>query len=130
MPPIPYEPLATGDDDKSLQHAQARAHTARVKRILFTVLSLCAVMVAGFQGLRAIVRSSAGFLHTAPCAQRNLSSLPSHHTLPSGDKIPSVALGTAASSVMLCALCLWLRCAYQVFGRQALVRSGRLSLLR
>jgi hypothetical protein len=42
------------------------------------------------------------------CASRNLATatkqLPTHYTLPSGDKIPSVALGTAASSVCIRAL--------------------------
>ncbi|KZT11775.1 Aldo/keto reductase [Laetiporus sulphureus 93-53] len=51
-------------------------------------------MAVVFAGLRVFTRRSSTKLR-APCHgfQRNLSSLPSHYTLPSGDKIPAVALG-------------------------------------
>ncbi|KAI0671193.1 NADP-dependent oxidoreductase domain-containing protein [Trametes maxima] len=51
-------------------------------------------MYASFVGVRAVART-AKVRMGRPChgAERNLSSLPSHFTLPSGDKIPSVALG-------------------------------------
>ncbi|OSC98051.1 hypothetical protein PYCCODRAFT_1376010 [Trametes coccinea BRFM310] len=53
-------------------------------------------MYLSFVGVRTVVRSAKLRLPVgAPCrgVQRNLSSLPSHYTLPSGDKIPAVALG-------------------------------------
>ncbi|KAI0629805.1 NADP-dependent oxidoreductase domain-containing protein [Trametes polyzona] len=51
-------------------------------------------MYVSYLGVRAIARSSKVHMGK-PChgARRNLSSLPSHYTLPSGHKIPSVALG-------------------------------------
>ncbi|EIW52463.1 uncharacterized protein TRAVEDRAFT_32150 [Trametes versicolor FP-101664 SS1] len=51
-------------------------------------------MYVSFLGVRAISRSSKMRMGK-PChaVHRNLSSLPSHYTLPSGHKIPSVALG-------------------------------------
>lgn len=55
-------------------------------------------MVVAVQGLRTFTRSSLGFLHSGVrgCGgMRNVSlkALPTHYVLPSGDKIPSVALG-------------------------------------
>ena len=97
-----YEPLATGDDDKTIEQWHQRIRRNRAKNILFHLLAVLAVMFAGYQAVQAFVRSSARFLHAKPCSggmQRNLSSLPSHYTLPSGHQIPSVALGTAAASV-------------------------------
>ena len=72
----------------------------RVKKVLFHVLAVLAIMLAGYKGLSVYIRSSAQWLQKQPChgLQRNLSTLPSHYTLPSGHQIPSVALGTAAVS--------------------------------
>ncbi|KAI0793341.1 NADP-dependent oxidoreductase domain-containing protein [Abortiporus biennis] len=51
-------------------------------------------MYATFVGTKALFRWSAVSPATRkPCHNRNLTSLPTHYTLPSGDKIPSVALG-------------------------------------
>ncbi|KAI0080695.1 hypothetical protein K474DRAFT_1682434 [Panus rudis PR-1116 ss-1] len=53
-------------------------------------------MYAAFLGTRALFSKSAfrsGPRFGCHGQYRNLSSLPSHYTLPSGDKIPSVALG-------------------------------------
>ncbi|KAH9891869.1 NADP-dependent oxidoreductase domain-containing protein [Cubamyces lactineus] len=51
-------------------------------------------MYVSYIGVRTVTRSAKLRLGT-PChgARRNVSSLPTHYTLPSGDKIPSVALG-------------------------------------
>ncbi|KAM6494256.1 NADP-dependent oxidoreductase domain containing protein [Amanita muscaria] len=55
-------------------------------------------MYASFYGLRQLFRSPYGnrFLHWKGCHHRNSSTaieLPTHYVLPSGDKIPSIALG-------------------------------------
>ncbi|KAL6300719.1 NADP-dependent oxidoreductase domain-containing protein [Sparassis latifolia] len=52
-------------------------------------------MYAVFYGVRLLTRSSKRFGSgcRTGAGMRNLSSLPTHYTLPSGDKIPSVALG-------------------------------------
>ena len=107
MPRIQYDLLPTGDDAKADEQRDKRIRHARLKRITFHVLVVLALMYAGYHGLRAFARSSSQFLRAKPChgAQRNLSALPSHYTLPSGHKIPSVALGTAASAVRTCWAC-------------------------
>lgn len=129
MPRAQYELLATGDDDKANEQWQKRIHNNRTKKILFHVLAVLALMFAGYQGVKAFARSANRFLHKQPCTgvNRNLSSLPSHYTLPSGHQIPSVALGTAASSVRRSVRFAQLAqsCAYQVFGRLAPERLGR-----
>ena len=104
MPPFPaeYELLPTAEDtgDKvEYESLVRRRRIARAKELLSRVLALLAIMFLGYQGLWSFVKSSFKFLHSKPChgtsgSQRNLTSLPSHFTLPSGDKIPSVALGT------------------------------------
>ena len=111
MPSLPthaarYELLPTADiaDDSDKPYnatAWAREHrSARVKQVLFRVVAVACVMFIGYQGLSAFLRSSSKFLRTKPChgiPHRNFSALPvqSHYTLPSGDKIPTVALGMA-----------------------------------
>jgi hypothetical protein len=70
--------------------------SARPKKIILHILAIIAIMYATFSGVRYISRSNLKFpkgLWGCHGAQRNLSSLPSHYTLPSGDKVPSVALG-------------------------------------
>jgi len=54
-------------------------------------------MIAAFRPVQSLLRASKGFTfkgcYGGAQAHRNLSSLPEYFTLPSGDKIPSVALG-------------------------------------
>jgi hypothetical protein len=97
MPPAHYEYLPNSTEDKYVEQWEAKARRDRVKTRLVQGLAILAVMLAAFKGLQAFAASSARFLHAPPChgLQRNLSTLPSHYTLPSGDKIPAVALGTA-----------------------------------
>ncbi|KDQ49217.1 hypothetical protein JAAARDRAFT_43007 [Jaapia argillacea MUCL 33604] len=72
--------------------------TADKKRRIFHFITAAAIMVAIFSGLRHVSKSNSKFLWgSAGCHGRlnmsTASKLPSHYTLPSGDKIPSVALG-------------------------------------
>jgi len=90
-----YSLLPTTDDPKlnDEQSVAKAARTRRIKKLLFNVLLVATMVFAGFHALRAFARSAERFLHTPPCHHRNLTSLPTHYALPSGDKIPSVALG-------------------------------------
>ncbi|EKM49830.1 uncharacterized protein PHACADRAFT_106246 [Phanerochaete carnosa HHB-10118-sp] len=58
-------------------------------------------MFAGFKGLKAYIKSTVQWLHKQPCnrTQGNYNTeLPSYYLLPSGDQIPSVALGVSKAS--------------------------------
>lgn len=94
MPRAQYDLLSAGDDDKSQEEWSKRLRQDRFKRILFHVLILVTVMFAGFQGMRVLVKSYAQWLRMRP----GCHNLPIYHTLPSGHKIPSVALGNAVLS--------------------------------
>lgn len=79
-----------------------KCRTINFKSALVRFLGALAIMYATFTGVRALSRLSVNrpFFMT-PChgLQRNMSksaSLPWHYQLPSGDRIPSVALGMAA----------------------------------
>ena len=89
-----YELLPTSDTAKAQEELSSNIRKTHLKQILFRVLALAAIMFVAIQGIRSWAKSSARFSHK-PChgLHRNLSSLPSHYTLPSGDRIPSVALG-------------------------------------
>lgn len=91
-----YKPLATSEDAEDPELTQTRVHTRRYKNLAFHCLAIAAVMYAIFSGVKYIARAMPKMRTGAPChgPRRNLSSLPEHYTLPSGDKIPSVALGT------------------------------------
>ncbi|KAI0700084.1 NADP-dependent oxidoreductase domain-containing protein [Cytidiella melzeri] len=98
MPPLPsYVPLPKSDSK-----IQQEQRTIRTKTALFRLLAVLTTMFFAYQGLKTFSSSSMAFLRTGirPChsivngtATRNVSTLPTHYTLPSGDKIPSVALG-------------------------------------
>jgi len=93
MPPF-YKPLATSEEEADLDGS--KSSRARTKKIIFHFIAIGAVMYAIFLGTRSFVRWSvkSGRPMKGGChGQRNLTSLPSYYTLPSGDKIPSVALG-------------------------------------
>ncbi|KAI0365357.1 hypothetical protein BV20DRAFT_973384 [Pilatotrama ljubarskyi] len=99
MPPPHYKPLSQHDGDDEEQLGLHSRTTTRRKRLLFHILAIAAIMYASYLGVRAIARSSRARMGK-PClgAHRNLSSLPSHYTLPSGHNIPSVALGVWQAS--------------------------------
>lgn len=88
------------NDSIEQQSVYARKHRT-LKSILLRFAGILAVMYLIFSGARAIVRPSFGGRLWAAChgTQRNMSSvnitLPTHYQLPSGDKIPAVALGIA-----------------------------------
>jgi hypothetical protein len=92
--PPRYKPLPTISEDETTVF---RARNARKqKKVIFHVLAIVTIMYAAFSGIRYVARSNLGLakgLWGCHGAQRNLSTLPSHYTLPSGDKIPTVALG-------------------------------------
>ncbi len=82
------------------------------KRLLLLVLATVAVFQGSYLATSYFVRPRSDVHHRrpqghrigTPCAgsHRNVSSvafLPTHYTLPSGDKIPSVALGTAGNAL-------------------------------
>ncbi|KAJ7505834.1 NADP-dependent oxidoreductase domain-containing protein [Mycena galericulata] len=71
--------------------SREKSCSERPRRTLLRVFSALVLMVMFLYGVRHVSRTGlsrcvGGGLH------RNLTSLPSHYTLPSGDKIPSVAL--------------------------------------
>jgi hypothetical protein len=74
-------------------HGTKSRRCAELKRLAFKFIAVAAMISGAF----AVLRFSRQF--AAPCrngAHRNHSTsrkLPSHYKLPSGDKIPSVALG-------------------------------------
>ncbi|KAK7695590.1 hypothetical protein QCA50_000226 [Cerrena zonata] len=102
MPPY-YKPLATSEEDEESQTFKSRLSrlrpTSSTKSVLFGIVATAAVMYALYLGSRSVLRSLPKYHHgmRPGCGlhghHRNLTSLPSHYTLPSGDKIPSVALG-------------------------------------
>ncbi|KAH9948259.1 NADP-dependent oxidoreductase domain-containing protein [Amylocystis lapponica] len=107
MPAPPaYKPLSTVDPEDGVQDRdQATVNRTlrarRTKKLLFYFVAVAATMYAMFSGFKFLVRTGPKRFASGPgChgAQRNLSSLPSHYALPSGDKIPAVALGVWQAS--------------------------------
>ncbi|KAJ6477162.1 NADP-dependent oxidoreductase domain-containing protein [Mycena vitilis] len=84
-----YQALPTDAQGQQKSPCPCRSRSKRTLLRIFTALALVVML---FSGIRHVSRTS-----LAGCMggrmQRNLTSLPSHYTLPSGDKIPSVALG-------------------------------------
>lgn len=107
--PVAYKPLSTHDPERD-PHTDSPAipdpnsHSARAKNLLLRLLLLAAVMYAAFRALGSIRPRMRAPCHIAP-SHRNLSSLPSHYTLPSGDQIPAIALGTISLSPRLKSTC-------------------------
>ncbi|KAF7365614.1 Aldo-keto reductase [Mycena venus] len=82
-----YEALPTDVDGQ-----QKTSSSCSSRRSPLRIIAVFALMTLLFSGVRHVSRTGlprcvGGRMH------RNLSSLPSHYTLPSGDKIPSIALG-------------------------------------
>lgn len=93
----PYYKLLVDEDDP---HTRKRRS---IKSTLVRVLGVLAIMYAAFAGLRALSRTKFAGRIWESCGggpmHRNMSmeagaKLPSHYVLPSGDRIPAVALGT------------------------------------
>ena len=97
-----YQPLAvdTADDTVSTCRERQRGH--------FEIKNVLGVFVSAIIGLYLV--SHTGLVHwdgvgftrasNPSCHYHHKSTkLPTHHILPSGDTIPSVALGTAAAAV-------------------------------
>ena len=87
-----YKPLSDAPD---VEGGEGLPTKGRIRRDSFLkVIGVLAIMLALFSGIKGrmwtFCRGMGG--------QRHLSGLPSHFELPSGDKIPSVALGTGISA--------------------------------
>jgi len=93
--PPRYEPIPTVDkDDEEEVYNNYRRFRPGKKRFFLYLISFAALMVASCVAVR--LARSRGFWMTCYGPQKNqsnLAKLPSHYTLPSGDRIPSVALG-------------------------------------
>lgn len=91
--PFYYKPLATDENEGPPSARKLRIIT--LKRILFQILTIVAIGYASYLGTSAFLNS--GFMrhaHRPGCPHHNTTTLPTEFTLPSGDKIPTVALGT------------------------------------
>lgn len=87
-----YQQLPTVDKDTEERESFHKDN--RKRRFYLHAIATIAIMWASFTATRTI--TSKGFWAACRGSQRNsstLAQLPSHYTLPSGDKIPSVALG-------------------------------------
>ncbi|KAI0783504.1 NADP-dependent oxidoreductase domain-containing protein [Abortiporus biennis] len=88
-----YKPLAADESGELFE--ETRRRRTHVKKILFHFVAVAAFLYGIYLGTSGLLKLSG---KRRPChGPTNLNStLPSHYTLPSGDKIPTVALGTAA----------------------------------
>ncbi|KAG2118392.1 NADP-dependent oxidoreductase domain-containing protein [Suillus clintonianus] len=84
-----------GGDQESLQRKDPRKRRFPLLRVVAIIIIMCATLPC------VRMMRSRGFWATCHGPQRNsstLAKLPSHYTLPSGDNIPSVALGVWQAS--------------------------------
>ncbi|KAI0917658.1 hypothetical protein AcW1_007194 [Taiwanofungus camphoratus] len=96
-----YKPLPTEDSDTGQVQQRVRRpqRPYNRKRALIThFATLAAVMVVTYFGVRWLVCLTPKLRNSKKCGicadtAHTPSSLPTHYTLPSGDKIPAVALG-------------------------------------
>lgn len=93
-----YKLISTRDPEEvEEQQSTFQPHRKRSFFGFAKLARIAAVMALAYVGVRFFARTATKL--RAPSApgchgsQRNLSSLPSHYALPSGDKIPAVALG-------------------------------------
>lgn len=111
MPSIRYKLLPSTEDDVETTRFGPKRRT-QIKQLVFYVLAGAAAMYLAVQGAHMFVRNIAVPMmrHTrfgsmalgGKACHRNLTTgtvngLPAYFNLPSGDKIPSVALGTVNS---------------------------------
>lgn len=87
-----YKSLAANESDDELSTANVCSKST-FKKHIFRILVAVAIMYAAFSGIKQLSWSNLRIFRGCHGAQRNISSLPAHFTLPSGDTIPSVALG-------------------------------------
>lgn len=114
-PPSHYTLLPTPSSENKSDEPSSKTTTSKLtsnpRTLLFRLLIACTAMLVLYRGFGELSRSAASLLRTGikPChsfngtmtTTRNMSAaqtLPSHYTLPSGDKIPSIALGTLVYS--------------------------------
>ena len=100
MSDVPYyKPLASSPDEESGDF-NPKSRSVQFKRLAFYIIAGCTLMYLSAQGMRAFARVVSKPCHPSHRHHHNLTSiaLPAHYTLPSGDKIPSVALGTVNSA--------------------------------
>ncbi|KAF7982128.1 hypothetical protein HWV62_29857 [Athelia sp. TMB] len=94
--PPAYIPLATDD---GILPVDVDAYQLRTKRCncinkrFARLLGAFVVVFVTFFSLRQLSWSNLNWIWGCHGAAHNISSLPNHYTLPSGDKIPSIALG-------------------------------------
>lgn len=103
--PPRYEPVPTVDKDNEEELRIHRRKRLGKKRFFFYLISFVALMVAACSAVR--LARTRGFWMTCYGPRRNqsnLARLPSHYALPSGDKIPSVALGKMYCDVLVTTL--------------------------
>lgn len=94
-----YQQVPTDDVDKEAGDDAIKNERKR-RNFVFRILVACAIMYSIFLGVRHVSRLR--MMHGGIGCQKPLighhknmstGALPTHFTLPSGDKIPSVALG-------------------------------------
>ncbi|KAJ3476940.1 hypothetical protein NLI96_g10808 [Meripilus lineatus] len=90
--PFYYKPLAT--DENEGPPSPCKLRIIAIKKLLFQLLTIVAIGYASYLGTSAFLNSGfMGHVHRPGCPHRNFTALPNNYSLPSGDKIPSVALG-------------------------------------
>lgn len=99
-PRVTYNVLPTGELDKAVPSSTYPEPQKKAKNITIRILAAFAIMYAVTSGLRQISRSFPAGLqwiakdcHGLHRNHSTITTLPTHYTLPSGDKIPAVALG-------------------------------------
>jgi diketogulonate reductase-like aldo/keto reductase len=91
-----YQSLPTSHKDEQITTTVKAQKPNKQNKNIFWVFAVLAILYAALTAIRHISQSN--FKHVrwlGGChgTQRNTSGLPAHFTLPSGDKIPAVALG-------------------------------------
>jgi hypothetical protein len=92
-----YQPLLGSHKDEQTTPAAQAQNTNKLKKNIFWAVAVVTILYAALSGIRHISQSNFKYVKwLGGChgSQRNLSGLPTHYVLPSGDKIPAVALGT------------------------------------
>lgn len=124
-----YEPLPSVDIDKEETFGRPSTLKKKSKRVLSHLLVAFAVMYFVGYGTQRLISSLGKMTGGMGCHGLNRtlttkSKLPSHYTLPSGDKIPSVALGMTCAQLWV-AVSVLILVMLQGYGGQAGVRLGK-----
>jgi len=96
-----YQQLPTVDKDAGEQESLQRKDP-RKRRFPLLVIAIIMIMCVSLPCVRMIRSRFWPACHSPQRTYSSLTKLPSHYTLPSGDKIPSVALGTVNCSSSRC----------------------------